>query len=145
VSRIYIREYACIGCHLCEVYCRVEHSQSKDLIKAFKEETPTPLSRCLVEDRKPVSFSIRCQHCEDAPCVYVCLTGAIQRDAVSGIVMVDETRCIGCWTCLLACPFGAIQRDMQQERVVKCDLCGGKEMPSCVSNCPNEALVYYHE
>jgi carbon-monoxide dehydrogenase iron sulfur subunit len=145
MNKIYVKEEVCMGCHLCEVFCRLEHSHSKDLIKAFKQELPSPLARCSVEIRKPVSLSLRCQNCEDAPCLYYCLTGALHRDTSSGIVIVDENKCIGCWTCLLACPFGAIRRDTLQKRIVKCDLCGGKEMPVCVSNCPNEALVYYHE
>ena len=59
MKKVYIKEEVCIGCHLCEVNCRVEHSRSKDLVKAFKEESPTPLLRCLVEDRKPASLSVQ--------------------------------------------------------------------------------------
>ena len=110
MKRIYVKEEACIGCHLCEVYCQVEHSQSKDIIKAFKKETP-PLPRARVEEKSPVSFSVRCQHCDEPYCVYVCLTGALTRDSETGIVSVDEERCVGCWTCMLACPFGAIYQD----------------------------------
>ncbi len=142
MRRIYIKEPVCIGCHLCEVYCQVAHSSSKDLVKTFKRESPRPLPRLSVEVRRPVSFSVRCQHCDEPLCVYACLTGALQKDAISGIVTVDEERCIGCWTCLIACPFGAIRQDTQRGRIAKCDLCPGKETPVCVTNCPNEALVY---
>jgi len=142
MRRIYIKETACIGCHLCEVHCQVAHSSSKDLVKAFKRESPRPLPRLSVEVRKPVSFSVRCQHCDEPLCVYACLTGALQKDAISGIVTVDEERCIGCWTCLIVCPFGAIRQDTQRGRIAKCDLCPGREAPVCVTNCPNEALVY---
>ena len=142
MKRIYIKEPACIGCHLCEVYCQVAHSSSRDLIKTFKRESPRPLPRLSVEVRKPVSFSVRCQHCDEPLCVYACLTGALQKDAISGIVTVDEERCIGCWTCILVCPFGAIRQDTYQGRIAKCDLCPGRETPVCVANCPNEALVY---
>jgi carbon-monoxide dehydrogenase iron sulfur subunit len=142
MKRIYIKEPVCIGCHLCEVYCQAAHSQSKDLIKTFKRETPRPLPRVLVEERKPVAFSVRCQHCDEPPCVYACLTGALQRNAASGAVTVDEERCIGCWTCILACPFGAIRRDTDRGIIAKCDLCAGRDLPACVTNCPNEALVY---
>jgi carbon-monoxide dehydrogenase iron sulfur subunit len=141
MKKIYIKEPVCIGCHLCEVYCQAEHSPSKDLIKAFKRESPRPLSRVLIEERKPVSFSVRCQHCDDPPCVYACLTGALQKD-VSGVVAVDEERCIGCWTCILVCPFGAIRQDANRGIIAKCDLCAGRNEPACVTNCPNEALVY---
>ena len=142
MKRIYIKEQVCIGCHLCEVYCQLLHSQSKDLIKAFKRESPRPLPRLCVEERKPVSFSVHCQHCNEPPCVYACLTGALQRDPESGMVTVDEARCIGCWTCLLVCPLGAIRQDTRRDKALKCDFCQGEEIPACVANCPNEALVY---
>lgn len=142
MKRIYIKEEVCIGCRLCEVYCQRQHSQSKDLIKAFKEETPRPLPRLRVEVKAPVSFSVRCQHCDDSPCVSACITGALRRDPITGVVDVDIDRCIGCWTCLLVCPFGAIKQDTKQKKMVKCDLCPGAEIPVCVANCPNEALVY---
>lgn len=142
MRRIYIKEQACIGCHLCEVYCQVAHSPSRDLVKAFKRGAPRPLPRLYVEERKPVSFSVRCQHCDEPPCVYACLTGALYKDPDSEIVIVDEERCIGCWMCILVCPFGAIRQDTEQGKTVKCDLCQGEDMPVCVINCPNEALVY---
>ena len=89
-----------------------------------------------------VSLSVRCQQCNEAPCVQACLTGALTRDPVSLLVKVDEERCIGCWTCLLACPLGVMRQDDRQGKVLKCDLCQGEEIPVCVANCPNEALVY---
>jgi carbon-monoxide dehydrogenase iron sulfur subunit len=142
MKRVYIKEEFCIGCHLCEVYCQVEHSQSRDLVKAFKKESPRPLPYVMVDRRGPVCLAVQCRHCAEAPCVYACLTGALQRDHESGIVTVDVERCIGCWTCVLACPLGAIRRDTYREKIAKCDLCRGEDVPVCVTNCPNEALVY---
>ncbi len=142
MKRIYINEPACIGCHLCEVYCQLVHSRSKDLVKTFTKESPRPLPSLRVEERKPVCFAVQCHHCADPACVYACLTGALRRDPDSGIVTVDAEKCIGCWTCILACPVGAIAQDTCQGKIVKCDLCAGKDMPVCVMNCPNEALVY---
>ena len=140
--RVYINEEACIGCHLCEVYCQLRHSRSKDLVKAFKRESPYPLPRLRVEEKGIISLSVRCQQCSDAPCVYACLTGALTRDAVSGIVAIDEEKCMGCWTCSLVCPLGAIRQDTELKKALKCDLCQGETIPVCVANCPNEALVY---
>lgn len=142
MKRVYVIEEVCMGCHLCEVYCRRQHSRTKDLIKAFQRETPPTLPRVRVETRWPVSFSVRCLHCDDAPCVGACLTGALSRDPASGVVAVAEDRCIGCWTCILVCPFGAIKQDLARKTVAKCDLCRGEDSPACVVNCPNEALVY---
>ncbi len=142
MKRIYVNESACIGCHLCEVYCQLAHSQSKDLVKAFNRESPRPLPSVRVEERKPVCFAMQCCQCNDPVCVYSCLTGALQRHPEAGTVTVDSEKCIGCWTCILACPFGGITPDACQGKAVKCDLCAGKSMPACVMNCPNEALVY---
>ncbi|MFC1918132.1 4Fe-4S dicluster domain-containing protein [Chloroflexota bacterium] len=142
MEKVYVKEDACISCRLCEVYCRLAHSQSRDLIKAFKKEVPPPLSRIRMEKNGIVSFSVRCQQCKDAPCVSACLTGALSREAGEDIVRLDEDKCMGCWTCMLVCPFGAIRQDIDYGKAVKCDLCQGEETPACVANCPNEALVY---
>ena len=142
MKRAYINEKVCIGCHLCEVYCQLHHAQSSDLIKAFKRKSLQLLPRLRIEKKNVVSLSIRCQHCDEAPCIQACLTGALTRDPVSLLVKVDEERCTGCCTCLLVCPLSAIRQDTEQRKVVKCDLCQGEEIPACVANCPNEALVY---
>ena len=139
--RVYVNEDVCIGCHLCEVYCQLQHSESKDLVKAFKTEWPRPLPRIWAEEKGPVSFSVRCQQCSEAPCAYACIAGALTYNRVRGVVEVDEARCVGCWTCLLVCPLGAIRRDTMRGKMLKCDLCLGEEIPVCVANCPNEALV----
>jgi len=142
MKRVYVKEEVCMGCSLCEVYCKLQHAKSKDLIKAFKREAPIPLPRLRVEIKGAISFSLCCQQCDDAPCAYSCLTGAITRDPATGQVMVDEEKCVGCWTCILVCPFGAIKQDLLQRKAVRCDLCEGEDIPVCVTNCPNEALVY---
>ena len=130
-----------MGCGLCRVYCQVEHSRSKDVIKAFKSENPRTLPRIRVERNGEVSFSIQCRHCDEPWCVYSCLTGALRKDLASGTVTVDDEKCMGCWTCLIACPYGALTRDVSRKVVAKCDLCPHQEVPVCVANCPNEALV----
>ncbi len=142
MKKVYVKEDVCIGCGLCEVYCRLKHSKSKDLVKAYKKETPRPLARLRLDESGIVSLSVRCQHCDDAPCIRACLTGALSRDPVTFLVMVDEERCIGCGTCALACPLGIPKIDTSQRKMVKCDLCQDEEIPVCVANCPNEALLY---
>ena len=80
MKKIIAKEQHCMGCGLCEVYCIVSHSKSKDIIKAYNRESPRPTSRVNLEIHKPVSFAIQCRNCEDAPCVTACLSGAMTKD-----------------------------------------------------------------
>jgi carbon-monoxide dehydrogenase iron sulfur subunit len=141
MKRILINEDVCMGCGLCKVHCLTEHSQSKDIIRAHHKESPKAMPRLRVEKQGEVSFAIQCRHCEEPWCVYSCLTGAMQKDPVTGVVTSDPEKCIGCWTCLLACPYGALTRDSGSKVVAKCDLCPSRDVPACVANCPNEALT----
>lgn len=141
MKRVYVNEDVCMGCGLCRVYCLTEHSNTQDVIKAYKRETPRPLARIRVEKKGEVSFSLQCRHCDEPWCVYSCLTGAMHRDSTTGAISVDTEKCMGCWTCIIACPHGALARDMNNKVVAKCDLCPQREIPVCVVNCPNEALV----
>jgi carbon-monoxide dehydrogenase iron sulfur subunit len=145
LKRIYINMDACMGCGLCGVFCTVQHSRSKDIIKAYKAENPPPVSRLRVERRAEIAFSLQCRQCTEPWCAYYCLTGAMHRDRITGRIVVDQDKCMGCWTCLLACPFGLITREKTRNVVAKCDLCQGSEIPACVANCPNEALMVVEE
>ncbi|MBN1247693.1 MAG: 4Fe-4S ferredoxin, partial [Anaerolineae bacterium] len=90
MKRIYVNEEYCIGCRLCEIHCAVQHSRSKKIIKAFREEMPRALARVLVEEEGPLSFAMPCRHCEDAPCIEACIVGAMHRDEETGAVLCDE-------------------------------------------------------
>ncbi len=141
MKRIVPKEEVCIGCRLCEIYCLVEHSKSRDIIKAFLKEIPRSLPMVTVEEKEATSFALQCRHCEDAPCVAACITGAMYK-ATNGTIQNDKERCIGCWTCILVCPYGAIERDEREKKIAsKCDFCPNLETPACVANCPNEALT----
>jgi len=142
LKRVLIKQEVCIGCGLCKVYCTVEHSKNKDPIKAYLKEQPKPVSRIRVETSKPNSISIRCQQCKDTPCVISCLAGAMTHDKKSELVVHNAEKCIGCWTCIMICPYGAIKPDSTGKTIAKCDLCLNMEVPACVANCPNEALSY---
>jgi carbon-monoxide dehydrogenase iron sulfur subunit len=95
MRKVYVKEQVCMSCHLCEVYCLQKHARSKDLVKAYKKESPRALPRVRVDESGIVSLSVRCQHCADAPCIRACLTGALYRDPATALITVDEERCIG--------------------------------------------------
>ncbi|MCL6584729.1 MAG: 4Fe-4S dicluster domain-containing protein [bacterium] len=143
MKRIVIHEEYCMGCRLCEIHCLVQHSKSKQIIKAYKGEFPKPLPRVLVEEQGYLSFALQCRHCEDAPCLEACMTGSLHRDAETGAVICHEDKCVGCWMCIMVCPLGVIARRREGKKAAsKCDLCAGEKIPVCVQHCPNEAITF---
>lgn len=146
VNKIVIREEYCIGCRLCEVYCITEHSKTKDIIKTYKGKGEKPLSAIYFEESGYISFAIQCRHCEDAPCIESCLTGAMYKDENTGAVLNNKEKCVGCWMCVMVCPLGVIKIDIENKRVSsKCDLCIASGFPACVKHCPNEAIILINE
>ncbi|MBE4856619.1 4Fe-4S dicluster domain-containing protein [Enterobacter cloacae complex sp. P40RS] len=123
----------CIGCRTCEVACMMSHQDAA---------APDALtSRIRVVKGGTFTTAVGCHQCEDAPCANVCPTGAIRRSAEAWLV--DQARCIGCKSCMVACPFGAMQVRYVAERAraLKCDLCAHREGgPACVEACPTRAL-----
>jgi len=128
----------CIGCRTCEVACVVAH-QAQQACASVSRDAFVPRIRVVKGDA--FSTAVTCHHCEDAPCANVCPTGAISQEG--GYVRVEQSRCIGCKSCMLACPFGAMTVTVQQSRAqaIKCDLCRHRENgPACVAACPTQAL-----
>lgn len=140
VRRIHPVEEYCIACGLCEVHCAVAHSKSKNAVKAFKHER-RPQERIKVESAGDLSWALSCRHCDDAACVMACLAGALTRHPETGVIVIDKEKCVGCWSCIMVCSYGAIQQGNDRKIAVKCDFCKEAEEPACVSNCPNGALI----
>ena len=137
MRRLTVREDACIGCHLCEIWCIFEHSGLNDIVDCFSSDSTRPLPRVRVEECRPVTFPLQCRQCSEPVCVFSCPSGAMHRDE-SGVIRVDEDRCQACWTCVLVCPFGAVRKG--DGHAIKCDLCAGRDFPACAEHCPNEAI-----
>jgi len=145
-TRVVIREEYCMGCRLCEVHCVTQHSPSRDIIKTYKGTGPRPISGIYFEEKGPISFALQCRHCEDAPCLEACIGGGLYRDPHTGRVLYDADRCVGCWMCIMACPYGVIKPDLTRKRIAsKCDLCVDRAFPACVAHCPNEAIILVDE
>lgn len=138
MKRIYVNEEWCLGCHLCEYNCAFANSGISDMVKALKGVTINP--RISVEEKDGVCFAVNCRHCEDPICVKSCITGALTK--VDGVINIDQEKCVGCYTCVLVCPYGAVM-PTDSGPVQKCELCtknGG--VPACVEGCPNKAIVF---
>jgi carbon-monoxide dehydrogenase iron sulfur subunit len=140
MKRVYPVEDYCMGCGLCEVACATEHSKSKNIIKTYKEEEV--IAKNFVERKDHLSYSFNCRHCEEPSCVEACITGAIDIDKKNSLVLINQDRCVACWSCIMGCPFGVIKRDVKNNVSTKCDHCIDRETPACVEACPNKALIY---
>ncbi len=140
-KEIFVKSERCLGCLSCTMACAVAHSRSRTLFGAIAE-APVPKSRLFVEWISPDhKIPLVCRHCEDAPCMHACISGAISRDE-SGAVITDLDKCIGCWTCVMVCPYGVIGRHLEERKAYRCDRCQDSEIPACVAACPTGALVY---
>ena len=137
----------CVGCRSCEIACAVEHSTSKDLFSAIYER-PSPRPRIRVYKVDDLNVPITCRHCDDAPCVAVCPTGAMYRDE-SGYVLHNPSRCIGCRLCTLVCPIAHPRLIPELRVVIKCDICIDRvrngRRPACVEAYPTGALMFITE
>jgi anaerobic carbon-monoxide dehydrogenase iron sulfur subunit len=128
-----VDQQKCTGCRLCELVCSVHHTgasnPSRSRIKVVKWE------------HVGVYLPMTCNHCEKAYCVEVCPTKACHRELENNNrVVIDKNLCIGCRTCVVACPFGHPFFDVQERVTVKCDFCDGD--PKCVAFCDMKAVAY---
>ena len=131
----------CFGCHGCEVACKAENEVPLgNYIRQtfYKDVGEYPkVARMFLP--------MACQHCEDAPCLKACPTGAIKKGA-GGSVIVDYNTCDGSGNCVQACPYGAIYIDNDNGQAVKCHNCYHRlehDMePACASTCPSDAIYF---
>ncbi len=149
----------CVGCQACAVACKEwnsgGHSAPLTDFDAYGAEPDgvwfNRVHTFEVEDEatgtgRTVHFPRSCLHCEDAPCVTVCPTGASYKREEDGIVLVNADTCIGCKLCSWACPYGAREYDDAAGVMKKCTLCVDRiynpnlpqesRVPACVAACP---------
>ena len=150
----------CVGCHACVISCKGWNTEnygaplsdqdpygadpSGTFLNRVHSYEVTPLAESAMAQL--VHFPKSCLHCEDAPCVTVCPTGASYKRVEDGIVLVNESDCIGCGLCAWACPYGARELDRAEGVMKKCTLCVDRiynenlpeedREPACVRTCP---------
>lgn len=131
----------CVGCHACEVACKLEH----DLAAGVNRIRISATGPLFVNGRLSLRFEcVRCRQCADPPCIGSCAEGAIEKRP-DGIVLIDESLCIGCGSCVDACPYEALALPADGGTPQLCDLCyhrldAGQE-PFCVKHCMSGALT----
>lgn len=130
-----IKPETCTACKRCELACSFKFSG---------EFNPT-LSRitAFIYDQEAFYIPVTCTQCDDPWCGRACPAAAISKDPDTGLVHVDEARCVGCKMCTLACPFGVISYNPTEGIVNKCELCEGD--PECIKFCPTDCLTLVEE
>ena len=129
--------YACLTCVVECAYARLGLPKYVPLSQVLSASSVS------VEAAGDFAVPLRCMQCEDAPCITVCPTGALNRSSLNEPVLIDKNLCIGCKSCILACPIGAISLDSEGKAVQKCDMCISRlkkgQLPVCVTSCPTGA------
>lgn len=154
----------CVGCNSCTVACKQENAAPPGVYfsKVLQYEKGT------YPKAKLYFLPMLCMHCEDAPCLKACPTGATYRRE-DGIIMVKDEECMGCRYCIMACPYDARSynaKDSEQyfqgqgftpfeeegrERhlrgvVEKCTFCAERldqgKKPACAATCPSDARIF---
>ena len=139
MKRVYVNEEWCLGCHLCEYNCAFANSGKTDMAEALKGKPIFP--RIHIEGNEKISYAVSCRHCTDPLYVKSSIAAAIS--VQGGVVRIDQNRCVGCLTCILVCPYGALAPS-ESGVMQKCELClnNSSGEPACVKGCPNKAIVY---
>ena len=157
--------HKCIGCGQCAKACKVENKvpQEPHFFRTWVERYVIPVEgdarvdspnggidgfeESAEEEDVLRSFFVPklCNHCANPPCVQVCPVGAtfVSRD---GVVLVDESYCVGCRYCIQACPYGARYLHPEKKVADKCTFCYHRitdgRLPACVEVCPTQARVF---
>ena len=161
----------CTGCKTCQVACKETYKLPVNNLyrKVYNYQggswKPTEAGHYVPEGVFGYFVSLACNHCTNPACVANCPTGAMQKDEETGIVSVDSELCIGCESCIKACPYEGVRTLIKSPEyyldvvvgeydapphkggtVEKCDFCAGRidrgEKPACMELCPGRARYW---
>ncbi len=137
----------CIGCNACRAACR-EKNSLPDFPISEKEAEPLRAGLfTVVQKRGDLNVRRLCMNCLDPTCVSVCPVGAFQKLS-SGPVTYDESKCMGCRYCMMACPFGVPTYEWTSRwpKVNKCNFCADRvsagKQSACAEACPTGATLF---
>lgn len=140
----------CTGCKACQVACK--DKWDLDVGVTWRRVAEFSGGDWVVNQDSTVTqtvfayyTSVACNHCQSPLCVDVCPAGAMSKRE-DGIVLIDQTKCVGCRYCEWACPYSAPQFDESRGVMTKCNMCydavDAGEKPACVMACPSRALKF---
>ena len=141
----------CTGCKTCQLACADYHDLTKEfwyrrVYEVCDGNWEKDTQGCWSATTFAYYTSVACNHCTNPACTQVCPTGAMHKEADTGLVCVDETKCIGCGYCHMACPYNAPRVNREKGHSVKCNGCAERvaqgQMPICVEACPMHALDF---
>ena len=141
----------CTGCKTCMLACKDYHNLPGDV--AFRQvyeygngEWEKDAAGAWSCTTQVYYLSEACNHCDSPACFAACSQGAIVKDEDTGLVYIDEEKCVNCGDCAEACPYGIPKADAEKGVYVKCDGCKDRvaqgKKPICVEACPLRALDF---
>lgn len=134
----------CIDCELCKAACAETNNVPSYGFRTTILERPIPDGI----DQKREFLPVLCNHCNVAQCARVCPTKATYKNKQNGIVMMDTSKCIGCLSCQLACPYNARYFHEEKWAVDKCNFCldtrlsKGEKLTACSEACPAGVRIF---
>jgi anaerobic dimethyl sulfoxide reductase subunit B len=146
----YIDQSKCIGCKACSVSCKDKNNLVVGInfrrVYSYEEGGFLVNESSITPTLKAYYFSISCNHCEAPACIKNCPTGAIEKRAEDGVVIIKQDVCIGTRYCVQACPYGGPQYNETVKKSNKCNFCidlqSKGEDPVCVATCPMRAIEF---
>ncbi|MEC4273159.1 4Fe-4S dicluster domain-containing protein [Adlercreutzia sp. R25] len=173
----------CFGCQTCAAACKTANNLPKDIAYNvvytknngdYSNFGTAVVRGARANDNAGGAFPdcvlsylpVQCQHCANPACVEVCPTGASAKDPDTGIVSIDDELCIGCESCIQACPYEGVRTPISDDvdyyldvvlgehdapvhevgSVEKCTFCKNLidrgEKPACMVLCPGRARYW---
>src|SRR3989338_6432531 len=139
----------CAGCRACAVACNAE----LNTVKGTRYRAVIEKQGGTETEPKRLFVTMSCFHCEEPACLKSCPVEAISKDANFGVVLIDDSKCIGCKYCATVCPYGAPRFNGSTKKMEKCSLCAHRVLnsagsaltglkPACVNTCIGKALSF---
>ncbi len=137
-----IDQRRCVGCMACIAACKAENEVPPAHFRTrIIERVEGKFPKLSMEHRSEL-----CMHCDNPPCVYNCPTRASYKDGKTGMVLLNEKRCVGCKACIAACPYDARYTDPKTGVVDKCTFCSHRvekgQLPACATTCVGRSRIF---